>query len=113
MMHGNRGSVKCLKLLVAAGIGFLGLTPAAHAALAPNYQRLAELKAILAHPQLLSAFAVSDPIIRIEYRTTDRYLVVTAKCQLPVRIVDRLRTNGLVGARQFDVVPGTVHCPPR
>lgn len=113
MMNGNAGSVKSLKLLVAAGVGLLGLAPAAHAALAPNYQRLAELKAILDDPKLLSAFAVNDPIIRIEHRAKDSYLVVTARCQLPVRIVDRPRTDGLVGARQFDVVPDMVQCPAR
>lgn len=111
MTSGTTGWTKSLMLVIGACL--LGLAPAAHAALAPNHQRIAELKAILDHPQVVAAFAVSDPIVRIEYRAADRYLVVTAKCQLPVRIVGRQQPGGMVGPRQFDVVPDVVQCPRR
>lgn len=101
------------RLLIAAGAGLICLASAAHAALAPNHQRIAEMRAILDHPQVVGAFAASDPIIRLEYRAPDRYLVETAKCQLPVRLVGRRQPAGMVGARQFDVEPGTVQCPKR
>ena len=112
-MHVKAVSAISGRLLVAAGAGLIGLAPAAHAALAPNHQRIAEMKAILDHPQVVSAFAVSDPVVRLEYRAADRYLVVTAKCQLPVRIVGRQQPAGMVGARQFDVEPGAVQCSKR
>lgn len=112
-MRVNIGRTLSLKRIIAMGAGALGLASAAHAALAPNHQRIAEMKAILDHPEVVAAFAVNDPIVRIEYRSGDRYLVVTGKCQLPLRIVDRPEPAGLVGPRQFDVEPGTVRCSGR
>lgn len=93
------------------GLAGLGLTVPAAAALAPNYQRLAELNAILAHPGVIEAFTVSQPIDRVELVRPDLYRVTAGPCFLNVVIIDKPATPGMVGARQFAVVPDKVDCP--
>ena len=57
----------------------------ARAALAPNYQRLAELRAILEDPAVIAAFGVA-PIDSIARVGPDSYLVASETCEVPVRI---------------------------
>jgi hypothetical protein len=87
----------------------LGALPAS-AALPPNYQRLAELRAVLAHPGVAGAFGVMEPIERIEYAGPDLYRVTAGRCRLDVRIVDLPMPRGMVGARRFEARPGRRMC---
>jgi len=82
--------------------------PAA-AALAPNYQRLAELQRILEHPGVAAALG-GTPIDRIEYVRPDVYRVTAGRCVLPVAIVGLPMPANMVGARRFEVRPGRANC---
>ncbi|MGV2979567.1 hypothetical protein ACERNI_05080 [Camelimonas sp. ID_303_24] len=81
----------------------------ARAALAPNYQRLAELRAILEDPAVIAAFGVA-PIDSIARVGPDSYLVASEACQLPVRIMGQPLPAGMVGARRFSVSAGKPAC---
>ncbi len=81
----------------------------ARAALAPNYQRLAELRAILEDPAVIAAFGVA-PIARIAHVGPDSYLVASETCQLSVRIVGQPLPSGMVGPRRFSVSAGKANC---
>ena len=82
----------------------------AWAALAPNYQRVAELSAILAHPDVMGAFGVTEPIDQIEYIRPDLYRVAAGRCYIEVAIVDRPARSNIVGGRQFEVRPSKKIC---
>lgn len=79
------------------------------AALPPQYQRTAELKAILDNPTVVGAFG-NRPIDRVEWTGQDQYRVTSGGCVLEVAIVFKPNPPGFVGARKFDVVPGVVDC---
>lgn len=97
-------------LLAAAAVAALAL-PAA-AALPPQWQRVAELKAILDNGDLVEAFAGQRRMIdRVEYVRPDLYRVVGGECFAYVTIAEKPLPGGMVGARQFDVVPGKIDCP--
>lgn len=81
------------------------------AALAPNYQRLVELRAVLSHPSVAAAFKVSQPIDKVEYLKPDLYRVTAGACHIDVRIVSIPTEPGIVGPRQFAVEPGKPVCP--
>lgn len=81
----------------------------AQAALAPNYQRLVELRAVLDHPGVVGAFG-GTPIDRIEYAGPDLYRVTADRCRLDVAIVGLPMPRGMVGARRFEVRPGRRVC---
>ncbi len=74
----------------------------ASAALPPPYQRLAEFRAVISHPEIASALG-ADLITRIEYVREDLYRVSGARCRLDLAIVTTPGTPGLVGPRQFEV----------
>jgi hypothetical protein len=86
--------------LAAAGLALLTAAPG-NAALAPNYQRLAELRAILDLPEVASAFGI-DPVDRIDHVAADLYRLSAGRCTLDVRIVDLPMPRGMVGARRFE-----------
>lgn len=93
-----------------AAAAALALVHPAFAAMAPNYQRRAELQAVLAHPDVAAAFGAS-PIDRIEFVQRDLYRVTAGRCHMDVAIVDRPPSGPPVaGARQFDVKPGKPAC---
>jgi len=94
--------------LIAVGAAASAASPAA-AALPPNYQRQAELRAVIAHPQVARAFG-ADPIDRVEYVRTDLYRVSAGRCRLDVAIVDLPTRRGVSGPRRFDVRPGAFAC---
>lgn len=81
----------------------------ASAALAPNYQRQAELRAVIAHPGVTRAFG-SDPIERVEFVRTDLYRVTAGRCRLDAAIVGLPMPRGVAGQRRFDVRPGPLVC---
>ena len=77
----------------------LAATPA-QAALPPQYQRLAELRAVMDHAGVAAALG-STPIERIEYVRPDLYRVTAGRCHIDVRIADLPTPRGIVGARRF------------
>jgi hypothetical protein len=97
----------CLPLVALCAAAVAAL-PAA-AALAPNHQRIAELRAILAHPGVNAALRDS-PIGRVEYVRFDLYRVSAGRCRLDVAIVDLPTPRGLAGPRRFEVRPGARIC---
>jgi hypothetical protein len=96
-------------LLVAVAM-FLAASLPASAALAPQYQRAAELRAILDDTGIVDLFGIDRPIERIEYVEPDLYRVTSGSCHVDVRIVDKPNVSGMVGPRQFEVEPGELVC---
>ena len=94
--------------LAVLGAAALAATPA-QAALAPNYQRLAELRAVLDLPAVGTAFGI-EPIDRIDYVATDLYRLTAGRCHLDVRIVSLPMPRGMVGARRFEARAGRRIC---
>jgi hypothetical protein len=94
--------------LIALCSAALAASPAA-AALAPNYQRLAELRAVLDNPETNAALqgAVID---RVEYVRTDLYRVSAGPCHVDVVIVGLPMPRGMAGPRRFAVRPGRKTC---
>ncbi|MES2987377.1 MAG: hypothetical protein V4808_05695 [Pseudomonadota bacterium] len=101
--------MKIIKLL--GTVAALATATAAFAELSPEYQRAAELKAILNHDDLVTAFPQSKPIEKVEYVSRDLYRVTAGTCTLAATIVGKPLPEGMVGARQFDVVLGKAECP--
>ena len=95
--------------LFAAGVAALLTAMPAHAALPPNYQRLAELRAVLDLPAVANAFGI-EPIDRIDYVATDLYRLTSGRCHLDVRIVGLPMPRGMVGARRFEARAGRRVC---
>jgi len=94
--------------LAVLGAAALAATPA-QAALAPNYQRLAELRAVLDLPAVASAFGI-ERIDRVDYVATDLYRLSAGRCTLDVRIVGLPMPRGMVGARRFEARAGRRVC---
>ena len=101
--------MRLLVRLFALAMPALAAIPAS-AALPPNYQRVAELKAVLADPKVGSAFPMDAPIERVEYVRPDRYRVSGGRCHLDVAIFDLPTPPGVVGGRRFGVRPGRMVC---
>jgi hypothetical protein len=93
---------------MAAACGFIAT--AASAALPPQYQRLAELRAVLAHGEVARAFG-STPIDRVEYVRNDLYRVTAGRCHLDVAIIGLPMPRGVAGPRRFEARPGQKVCP--
>lgn len=103
----------CAKIRTCCGAIIVGCTvlaaSPAGAALAPNYQRLAELRAVIEHPGVNSA--LQDAVIdKVEYVRADLYRVSAGRCHVDVRIVGIPLPRGMVGARRFEVRPGQRVC---
>ena len=97
-----------LRLAVLAATAFAALP--ASAALPPNYQRIAELRAVLNDGGVGAAFDMSQPIERIEYVRPDLYRVSAGRCRLDVAIVGLPMPRGMAGPRRFEVRPGRKVC---
>lgn len=79
------------------------------AALAPNWQRLAELRRVLEHPGVNAA--LQDRIVdKVEYVRTDLYRVSSGRCHVDVAIVGLPVPRGMTGGRRFEVRPGKRVC---
>ena len=94
----------------AAALAVVALPAPASAALAPNYQRLAELRAVLDHPGVTQALGSGTPIDRVEYVRTDLYRVTAGRCHVDVAIVGLPMPRGVAGARRFQARPGKKVC---
>ena len=82
----------------------------AQAALPPTYQRLAELKAVLDDSNVLRSLPEGSLIERVEYIKPDHYEITAGQCTLAITLKDKPLPMGMVGARQFEIVPGTTTC---
>jgi hypothetical protein len=100
--------MRTLPRLLAPAALALAAMPAA-AALPPQYQRTAELAAVLESDKVLEAFG-SMPIERIEYVRSDLYRVTAGRCRVEVAIVDRPAPGGMAGPRNFGVKAGRKVC---
>jgi hypothetical protein len=72
------------------------------AELPPQYQRQAEMGAIITSNAVDAALA-NEPIEMIRLTKTDVYVVRSARCKVNVAIVDTPRAEEIVGAREFTV----------
>lgn len=97
-------------LIAAMAFGLLG-SSAALAALPPQYQRQAELLAIIGDAAVVDSFGFSG-IEGIELNGVDHYIVRGGDCLLDVRIEDLPNEHaaGWVGPREFRLVLGTPAC---
>ena len=89
-------------------LAVIAAVPAA-AALPPNHQRLAELRAVLAHPGVTRALD-DAPIERVEHVGPDRYRVTSGRCHIDVTIVDLPTPRDVAGPRGFEARPGERVC---
>ena len=80
----------------------------AMAALPPQYQRLAELRAILDDSRVVGAF--SRPIDKIERIAEDLYRLTAGTCTMDVAIKDNPSRAGVVGPRSFFIDPAQIAC---
>lgn len=98
-----RRLVMCLTLVLATTIP-------AFAALPPQYQRRAELTAVL--NIATEVLGIGRLIDGIEMSEPDIYSVRSGTCSLIVRIVDspKKREPGWVGPREFEAVPDPLAC---
>jgi len=81
----------------------------AKAALAPSYQRLAEIRAVLDDQGVIAAMGAIS-IDSVSYVRTDLYRVTGARCHVDARIVGLPMPTGMVGARRFEVRAGQRVC---
>jgi hypothetical protein len=98
-----RKLVMCLTLVLAT-------TLPAMAALPPQYQRRAELTAVL--NVATETFGIGHIIDAIERTGPDVYAVRSGTCTLTVRIVNAPKEHapGWVGPREFEAVPDPLAC---
>ena len=94
--------------LAAAAAAAVAAMPVS-AALPPQYQRAAELKAIVADGAIANAFG-GAPIERVEYVRPDLYRVSAGACRLDVAIVDLPTPPDVSGGRRFAVKAGRKAC---
>jgi hypothetical protein len=99
-----------LRHLLLAGAVVFAVVPESWAALPPNYQRVAELQAILSDSAVVETFKVNQPIDRIEFVKADLYRVTAGACHVDVAIVDK-PSEMLAGPRQFTVKIIAKTCP--
>jgi hypothetical protein len=81
-------------LLAGLLLGLALLPSEAIGALAPQYQRLAELRAILNDPKVTDRFDINHPIDRVEWVTPDLYRVTGGSCHLDIAIHDHSQSRG-------------------
>lgn len=100
--------MRTLVAMTALGLSALTASPSA-AALAPNYQRLAELRAVLDHPGV-NALLQDAAIDRVEYVRTDLYRVTAGRCHVDVAIDPMPMPRNIAGPRRFVARPGRRVC---
>lgn len=100
-----------MRVSVIAGLWIVAAALPAQAALPPQYQRQAELRAIVDNMAVVDAFGFDaiDAIVMVE---TDRWQVRSGNCVLEVRIQDapKPHDDGWAGPREFVVVVGEKSC---
>ncbi|SEP61749.1 hypothetical protein SAMN05428969_0149 [Devosia sp. YR412] len=97
-------------LIAAIGLSLVG-TSVALAALPPQYQRQAELLAIIGDEGVVEAFGFGG-IEGVELNGVDHYIVRGGDCMLDVMIEDLPNQHeaGWAGPREFKLVLGTLVC---
>lgn len=100
----------CRSLGAIAALCFAASLSPAAAALAPNYQRLAEMRAILDNPEVQAAFDVRRPIEGLTYLGPDHYQASGGGCHLDIRLIGVAMPDGMVGARRLKVQAGRLAC---
>jgi hypothetical protein len=95
-------------------VGFVSATSVAFcstvmAALPPQYQRLAELRAILDDSRVVGAFT-GRPIDKIERIAEDLYRLTAGTCSMDVAIKDNPSGATVIGPRRFLIDPGQMAC---
>ncbi len=100
-----------MRIWMSIALTLLALGPA-EAALAPQYQRLVELQALLADGAIVEAFGMAHPIDGLFYVGPDQYRITGGPCQMQVRVVDAPTPHpaGFVGPREFALEPGALIC---
>jgi hypothetical protein len=106
LQGGNAMRTSCLPVALGWALAAVPVS----AALAPNHQRLAELRAVLDDPGVTTALGASEPVERIEYVRPDFYRVRAGRCRVDVAIVSLPTPRGIVGPRRFGVRPGKRVC---
>ena len=99
--------MRVLGLASAAWVVLCSAT--AMAALPPQYQRLAELRAILDDSKVVGAFA-GRPIDKIERIADDLYRLTAGTCTMDVAIKDNPSRVNVVGPRSFFIDPAQMAC---
>jgi len=110
-----RAAVRPFRLAALAfAAGVVLAAPSAEAALSPYYQRLVELRAILADGAITGALEAHGPIEAIEAAGPDRYILKAGGCSLAVTVTTVPPPPGEVpmpGPRKFRLTAGEVACP--
>jgi len=81
----------------------------ASAALAPNYERLRELEAILGDQDLIQKLGI-QPIVAIEATGSSIYTVRTEKCTVAVTLAGAANAPAIPGPWQFTIQVGEPQC---
>lgn len=101
-------------LAIGIGLALAGAAGPASAALAPIYESIREIGAILADPRLAQAVGQGAlPITSITDNGKGGYVFATAKCTVTVDVVTVKPEPGkpmLIGPRQFTLEFGTPDC---
>ena len=97
------------RMIAATGLALLS-SSSVLAALPPQYQRQAELLAIIGDARVVEVFG--HGIEGIELNGMDHYIVRGGDCMLDVTIRDQRRPHeaGWVGPREFTLVLGEPAC---
>jgi hypothetical protein len=100
-----------MRALALAALLSMALSLTAAAALPPQYQRQAELSAIINDLAVTDAFGF-DGIQSVQFVETDLYQVTGGNCMLEVRIEDLPNKHeaGWAGPREFQIVIGEPVC---
>lgn len=94
---------------LASAIWVVLCSATAMAALPPQYQRLAELRAILNDSKVVGAFT-GHPIDKIEWIAEDLYRLTAGPCTMDVAIKDNPSRSDVVGPRRFFIDPARMAC---
>lgn len=91
--------MKTIALTISA-LSMAIISTSSQAALAPNYQRAAELTAVI---DAVAAELPKHPITKVIYQKPDQYQIVAGPCAIRATITSKTPESGMVGPRQFDV----------
>lgn len=98
--------MNALRMTATSAILLMAGSAAAHAALAPNYQRSRELVAVI---QAVAAALEDHPIDQVLHQGGFVYRVLAGPCSIVATILPK-PDEGLMGAMQFTVELGGASC---
>lgn len=93
----------------AAAAGAAWIASPARAALPPQYQRLAEMQAVLENDRVADALG-GALVSRVEYIRRDLYRVTAGSCHIDVAIVGLRTPRDFAGPRRFEARAGKKVC---